>query len=554
VHDVLSGPHPPAGVWRRRVGLWALFVLLTAVMTWPSVLHLASRSVEHQDIFFNLWRMEWVRHALLTSPRDLFNGNQFYPEPGVLAYSDAMLVESLVAFPLLSAGLRPMLVHNLLLLGVIAASGIGMFALARQLWGNTPGAIVAGVIFAFAPYRFSHFMHMELQWTVWMPWAFWALQRTLDTGALRFGLLTGLFMALQLTSSIYYGLFLALVLGTVGAIQMIGMGRRAVRSMAALTAGAALLAVTAWAYSGPYRSASSRVGLRTEEEILKYSAHPSSYLHVPESNRLYGRWRAGSTELSLFPGYLPVALALVALVTVRPTKTSLAYAAGLALAVDFSFGLNGLIYPHLQHHLAVFKGLRAPSRASILFLMCLGVLAARACAVILARLPTSRRTACAAAITALILMEYWSAPMRLIWYPHRALLYETLAALPDGNVLELPIPRPDTLPFHDSRYLYTSTFHWKTLVNGYSGYYPTSYLERLVRLGRFPSRSAINQMRFDKVRYVVVHEDRFLEPGEGGRVVQALILLGAKPIGRLNDGWYPATLMDVRPLTESDTP
>ena len=147
-------------------------------MTWPSVLHLATHSVEHQDIFFNLWRIEWVRHALLTSPGNLFNGNQFYPERGVLAYWDAMLVESIIALPLLSAGLPPMLVHNLLLLGVIAASGVGMFVLARHLWSSTPAAIVAGLIFAFAPYRFSHFMHMELQWAVWMPWAFWALQRT----------------------------------------------------------------------------------------------------------------------------------------------------------------------------------------------------------------------------------------------------------------------------------------------------------------------------------------------------------------------------------------
>ena len=76
-------------------------------------------------------------------------------------------------------------------------------------------------------------------------------------------------------------------------------------------------------------------------------------------------------------------------------------------------------------------------------------------------------------------------------------------------MLEVPVPRLDWLPFHDARYLYTSTLHWKTLVNGYSGYYPRSYIERLIRLRAFPSASAINQMRFDKVRYVVVHEDRY---------------------------------------------
>ena len=517
-------------------------------MTWPSVLYLATHSVEHQDVFFNLWRLEWVRHALLTSPRDLFNGNQFYPERGVLAYSDAMLVESLLALPLLSAGLPPMLVHNLLLLGVIAASGIGMFVLARYLWSNTPGAIVAGLIFAFAPYRFSHFMHMELQWAVWMPWAFWAMQRTLDTGTLRYGLLTGLFMALQLTSSIYYGLFLAVLLATIAAIQAIAMRRRALRAVVALCAGAALLGLIAWVYSGPYRQASARVGLRSVEEMRRHSALPSSYLRVPEANRLHGKWRAGSTEVSLYPGIVPVALGLMALVAMRPTRTTLAYAVGLALAVDFSLGFNGFIYPHLQYHVGLFKGLRAPSRASVIFLLCLAVLASRAFAAILARVPASKQTLVATMIAALVLVEYWSAPMRLIPYPRRAPLYDFLARLPDGNVLELPVPRLDSLPFHDSRYLYSSTLHWKTLANGYSGYYPRSYIERLIRLRSMSSPSFINQMRFDKVRYVVVHEDWYLDPTEGLRTLETLVRLGAKPLARMDDGWHSATLVDVEPL------
>ena len=532
----MVGPERHSGTWLRRARVCALFVGLTVVMTWPSALRLATHSVEHQDIFFNMWRMEWVRHALLSSPRDLFNGNQFSPERGVLAYSDAMMVESLIALPLLSAGLPPMLVHNLLLLGVIAASGIGMFVLARHLWGNTHAATVAGVIFAFAPYRFSHFMHMELQWAVWMPWAFWALQRTLETGALRYGLLTGLFMTLQLTSSIYYGLFLAVILAVIAAIQAGAMGRRAVRAVAALAAGALILGVTAWVYSGPYRQASARVGLRTTDEIRRYSAVPSSYLRVPEANRLLGSWSASSTELNLYPGIVPLALGLIALAAMRPTRITVAYAAGLALAVDFSLGINGLLYPQLQYHVAFFKGLRAPSRASILFLLCLAVLAARATTAILARVPASRRALCGVAITIVILVEYWSAPMRLIPYPRRAELYEFLAQLPDGNVLELPVPRLDALPFHDARYLYTSTIHWKTLVNGYSGFFPPTYIRRLVHLATFPSPEALEQIHDDNVRYIVVHEDRYPNPTEGVRTVEELVRRGANRSERCTTG------------------
>ena len=132
-----------------------------------------------------------------------------------------MLVEGLIAAPLFAAGLRPLLIHNLMLLGAIAASGVGMFTLARHLWGSTPGAIIAGLVFAFAPYRFSHIMHMELQWTMWIPWAFWAMQRTLETAKLKFGLLTGVFIALQIGSSIYYGMFLAILLTLAGAVQLV---------------------------------------------------------------------------------------------------------------------------------------------------------------------------------------------------------------------------------------------------------------------------------------------------------------------------------------------
>ena len=201
----------------------------------------------------------------------------------------------------------------------------------------------------------------------------------------------------------------------------------------------------------------------------------------------------------------------------RPTRTTLAYAAGLALAVDFSLGINGLLYPHLQYHVAIFKGLRAPSRASILFLLCLAVLAARATAAILARVPASKQALCAAAIAALILVEYWSAPMRLIPYPRRAPLYELPGQAPGRQRARAARSASRHAPLPRRRVISTrSTFHWKTLVNGYSGYYPPTYIRRLVHLSTFPSAAAIEQLRDDNVRYIVVHEERYLRSGRGG--------------------------------------
>ena len=62
-----------------------LFVALTAAMTWPQALHLATHASMHKDVYFNMWRLEWFAHALTTQPARLFDANVFYPEKGTLA-------------------------------------------------------------------------------------------------------------------------------------------------------------------------------------------------------------------------------------------------------------------------------------------------------------------------------------------------------------------------------------------------------------------------------------------------------------------------------------
>ena len=180
-----------------------LFVLLTAVMTWPQARSFGAEATPHQDVFFNMWRLEWFAHAVRTQPAHLFDANIFYPETRTLALSDAMIVEGAVAAPLLWAGTRPVLVHNLLLFGAIALSGAAMFALTLYLTGSRGAGMLAGIVFAFAPYRFEHLMHMELQWTMWMPLALWAVHRVFETGSVRYGVLTGVLLSLQGISSFY---------------------------------------------------------------------------------------------------------------------------------------------------------------------------------------------------------------------------------------------------------------------------------------------------------------------------------------------------------------
>ena len=485
-----------------------LFATLTAVMTWPQVVHIGTKALDHQDVFFNMWRLAWFAHALVTAPRHLLDGNIFYPEPRTLTFSDAMPVESIVAAPLLWSGVPPVLVHNLLLLGAIVLSGAGACVLARRLTGSATAGVTAGIVFAFAPYRFEHFMHMELQWTVWTPWAFWALDRTLATGERRFGVLTGACVALQMLSSVYYGIFLAVELGLCGLLLVAGERQRFRAIAVSLAIGAVIAAGISAAYAVPYLATKKQLGGRGESEIIMFSAKPSSYLIASRGNYLYGRAaeRRGRPERRLFPGVLPCLLAVFGLLAVRPSRQAIAYLLALVLAFEMSLGFYGYSYRFLYEHLPVFEALRAPARLGIFVVFFLGLLAAYGHAAAEQAVPPLLKRALALLIPSVLLLEFWVAPLPLIAYPNAAPpLYAWLAQQPRGVVVELPVSRPETLPADEARYSYMSIFHWMPLVNGYSGFYPPSYLARLDALRHFPDEASVARLRGDGVRYIVVH-------------------------------------------------
>ena len=65
------------------------------------------------------------------------------------------------------------------------------------------------------------------------------------------------------------------------------------------------------------------------------------------------------------------------------------------------------------------------------------------------------------------------------------------------------------LPLHDAEFAYQSTFHWKPLVNGYSGTSPRSYIELLRGVRTFPSDEALHALRAAGVNYVTGHESGY---------------------------------------------
>ena len=283
------------------------------MLTWPQALHLGSQTALHDDPLFSIWRLSWVAHALPSDAAHLFDANIFHPHLRTLAYSDAMLFEASLAAPWLWAHVNPVLVYNLLLLGGIVSSGLGMFVLARYLIGDADAALVSAVVFTLVPYRVEHFMHLELQWTVWMPLTLWAVHRAYDEASLRFG-------AARRRAAVAADALVGLLRRVprrdrrdARAAARCGRSRGCARAaIAPLGLGAAVAAVLTAAVRDPVhpqharaRSARSRRGRQLQRATRQLSS-------APQQNWLWG-WTAfeyPGNELHLFPGVAAIALAV----------------------------------------------------------------------------------------------------------------------------------------------------------------------------------------------------------------------------------------------------
>ena len=493
-----------------------LYAALTTVMTYPQVLHLTDTVNDDGDPLLNTWAIAWVAHQLPIAPAHLFDANIFYPERRTLAFSETLLLPSLIVAPLHWLGVGPLLVYNLVFLSGFVLSGSGVALLVRSLTGSGLAGFAAGIVFAFLPYRIDHYPHLQLQQTQCLPFAFWAFHRFLQSGRVRDAAWFGAFAAGQVLSCMYYGLFLvpymAVVCGT-----LLWFARPLTRKhFFGLAAAAAIASAAVLPVGLAYVGAREVVGERSAEEVERGSATPLNYLGPPEANLLYGTvlepFAAG--ERRLFPGFVVLVLACAAFLS-RPSRRFLiAYGFGLLIAFDLSLGFNGISYRILYEYVLPFRGLRIPARMGVIVGFSLAVLAGFGVAELV-----RRRGAWVAVVASLLmLLEYASKPLDLRQIPTSppesyADALQDSGDSPTAALFEFPAS-----PFDDPSYMYYSTFHWQHLVNGYSGFFPPSYNRLVNAVKNFPDDASFDAIKSHAPRYLLVHGERLF----GGRYEQLL--------------------------------
>ena len=309
----------------RELLIINVFCLFTSLLTWPYVTRLRDAVVDTGDPYLISWILWWDYHQTFTNPLHLFDSNSFYPLRYTLAFSEHSYGISLLFFPLYALGLRPLTVQAVALFLGFALSGYGAFRLGRALTGSTAVGWVAGIVFAFVPYRFNMMSQVSYLFSPWIPLVFEALVLFVrDRSIKRATWLGCAFFMSGLTTISWFNLSLVpFVLSAAILLTRYGLwGEHKFWRRGGAALGIATLLLVPFML--PYVLVARLYGFsRSIEEIKANSAWPIHWLSVEPRNRLWRRMGEVFPEgfkFKLFPGLLPILYSLAALPAVVPVK------------------------------------------------------------------------------------------------------------------------------------------------------------------------------------------------------------------------------------------
>jgi hypothetical protein len=310
--------------WSRPTFVAAVYTAIAIVMTWPLATVMTHRIAgDMGDPLFVCWVLLWtggqLLHALhgdLSALSHYWSGNIFYPSPLTVAYSEHFTPQLLQALPILALTGNAILAYNALLLATFVLSALGTYLFVRDITGQPLAAFVAGLAFAYAPYRIDQYSHLQVLSSQWMPFALYGWRRYFATGrpvALAGG--TAAFVA-QALSSIYYLAYFTPFAAAYLLYEMTAHGtirdRRTWRHL--IAAGAAALLVVGL-FTWPYVRVRqlTAAGVRDVDTIQLYSFDTHAFATITQRSRLLASAVKALPRIEGegFPGFTTLVLAAI---------------------------------------------------------------------------------------------------------------------------------------------------------------------------------------------------------------------------------------------------
>jgi hypothetical protein len=518
----------PAAPRRELAGVLAFFAVLTGLLTYPLSLSPGSTSITNDpDVHTMVWTLAWDAHAFLRQPFSIFDANIFYPYERTLAFSENLIGSAFFAAPVIWLTDNPVLAMNVVALLSCVLCGVGAFVLGRQLGLSIAASLVCGIIFAFSPARFLRFPQLHLTAIQWLPFSLAFLIAYVEHGRARDLRIALAFFTLQALTSGHGAVYLVVAFVLVAACRFaLGTPLAARQRIRDVGVPGAVLLLPAALILPPYLHVQRELGLR--RSLVDWETAPESFLASPTHahqwllDRVAGPGWNDAASAFLFPGWLPLLLAVVALMPGRlpiARGTVVMFLILIVVGVLLSAGPPLSVWPYV-YWMPGLNFIRVPSRFFLLAVLGIAVLAAVGAERLLGHIATSVRRGLAAAACACLIAEFAIVPLPVHPFPLDIPSVDSwLATQPrSASIVEVPVG-PYTR--YHSTYMLHSMAHWRRTVHGHSSLLPVLHQSLYADLRAFPDENTIYKLEQLGIDFVVVHTDMYA-PGEWELVEQRL--------------------------------
>jgi hypothetical protein len=526
----------------------AVFVVAEVVMVHRTPAQLSHSLLGNLgDPALIIWTLRWDGHAMLRwaflrHPSSVFNAPIFSPAQHTLAYADDLLAIAPAYNALYAVTHNWSLSLNLLWLGELGLNMGATYSLARWLTRRTEAAVLAGLAAGFSAFVWSQVGHPQLQTLGLIPLGLLLLFKLLERPRLGLALGFGVVNVAVLLSAQYWA---AIYMVSVAVILVGWLVIERAWPSPPLAQGLILAAVVTLLAAPtfiPYRQVER--GEPPRPLVPVWSLHGRDLLRPTEGSYLYpglSRNNApGTSERHAFPGFVTMALALAGLGALAwsyrrsagpvPAETPagdanrarpppdrrrflvLLAVVGLVALVLAVGAPNGMWTPWrlLYDHVLGFNGIRVTARLAAVTLLAVAILAAAGLDAVMRRLPVPGLRLGVTAVACLAVLAELAGPLSWVTLPaDKATLavYHALAHDPPGVVAELPMATPVTprWSFTEPVRMVWATIDWHPRLNGYSGYFPSTYPSEATVLATMPSPAAETLLRALHVRYLIIH-------------------------------------------------
>lgn len=357
------------------------------------ILNISTNLIDWRDYAYVIWVMnQTVESIKELSLSGLFNGNAFYPNEGILLFSDLLWPQALMTFVFSFLTKNIITQFNLVFLSTLILNTIAIYTFWKTIFKNYKNIVFASLITNFSPYLFLEINHFQM--ISYWPFFFALHYLFKNKKTIKDLIFLTIFLSIQFYTAVYWAIFLITVIGAYYLVSLLKKENIFFLFKSLLIIGGLSVILV-----GPvflkYSQVQKAYGVKREyHEYVNYSAHITDYLFngnfksVVSQTKFFKTINSYNNHSSYSATIIIYLLSLLGIFSVKKIKDNFSISfslkkldiifllitiIGFIFSLGPRFSFNGyylsapLPFALALKYLVIFEPIRATSRFAALF-------------------------------------------------------------------------------------------------------------------------------------------------------------------------------------------